>query len=116
MQTVRMPAATARRTNVAVVSHADVIKAVLMLYLNMPLDCHLRLEISPCFRKHCRTRGLGAQRAGINLRFRRLLRANAFRRCGYEDRWLAVRAVCAADQLVEIALLPASCRILHQQR
>jgi broad specificity phosphatase PhoE len=32
---------------VAVVSHADVIKAALMLYLNMPLDCHLRLEISP---------------------------------------------------------------------
>jgi len=32
---------------IAVVCHADVIKAVLMLYLNMPLDCHLRLEISP---------------------------------------------------------------------
>lgn len=32
---------------VAVFSHADVIKATLMLYLNMPLDWHLRLEISP---------------------------------------------------------------------
>jgi probable phosphomutase (TIGR03848 family) len=32
---------------VAVFSHADVIKAALMLYMNMPLDCHSRLEISP---------------------------------------------------------------------
>jgi broad specificity phosphatase PhoE len=32
---------------VAVFSHADVIKAVLMLYLAIPLDNHLRLEISP---------------------------------------------------------------------
>ena len=32
---------------VAVFSHADVIKATLMLYMNMPLDWHLRLEISP---------------------------------------------------------------------
>jgi probable phosphoglycerate mutase len=32
---------------VAVFSHADVIKAALMLYMNMPLDNHLRLEISP---------------------------------------------------------------------
>jgi len=32
---------------VAVFSHADVIKAALMLYLGVPLDSHLRLEISP---------------------------------------------------------------------
>jgi probable phosphoglycerate mutase len=32
---------------VAVFSHADVIKAALMLYMTMPLDSHLRLEISP---------------------------------------------------------------------
>ena len=32
---------------VAIFSHADVIKAALMLYMNMPLDNHLRLEISP---------------------------------------------------------------------
>ena len=32
---------------IAIFSHADVIKAALMLYMNMPLDCHLRLEISP---------------------------------------------------------------------
>jgi probable phosphoglycerate mutase len=36
-----------REEAVAVFSHADVIKAALMLYLNIPLDCHLRLEISP---------------------------------------------------------------------
>ena len=32
---------------VAVFSHADVIKAALMLYLAIPLEHHLRLEISP---------------------------------------------------------------------
>jgi probable phosphomutase (TIGR03848 family) len=32
---------------VAVFSHADVIKAALMLYLGSPLDYHSRLEISP---------------------------------------------------------------------
>jgi probable phosphoglycerate mutase len=32
---------------VAVFSHADVIKAALMMYMGMPLDFHLRLEISP---------------------------------------------------------------------
>jgi broad specificity phosphatase PhoE len=32
---------------VAVFSHADVIKAALMLYLGVPLDSHLRFEISP---------------------------------------------------------------------
>lgn len=32
---------------VALFSHADVIKATLMLYLGVPLDSHLRLEISP---------------------------------------------------------------------
>ncbi|HYP08977.1 MAG TPA: histidine phosphatase family protein [Bryobacteraceae bacterium] len=36
-----------RKETVAVFSHADVIKSALMLYLNMPLDTHLRLEISP---------------------------------------------------------------------
>jgi probable phosphoglycerate mutase len=36
-----------REEAVAVFSHADVIKAALMLYLDMPLDCHSRLEISP---------------------------------------------------------------------
>jgi probable phosphomutase (TIGR03848 family) len=36
-----------REETVAVFSHADVIKAALMLYLNIPLDCHSRLEISP---------------------------------------------------------------------
>jgi probable phosphomutase (TIGR03848 family) len=36
-----------RDETVAVFSHADVIKAALMLYINMPLDSHLRLEISP---------------------------------------------------------------------
>lgn len=36
-----------REEAVAVFSHADVIKAALMLYLNIPLDCHSRLEISP---------------------------------------------------------------------
>jgi probable phosphoglycerate mutase len=36
-----------RDETVAVFSHADVIKAALMLYLAMPLDCHGRLEISP---------------------------------------------------------------------
>jgi broad specificity phosphatase PhoE len=30
-----------------VFSHADVIKAALMLYLGVPLDSHLRFEISP---------------------------------------------------------------------
>jgi len=32
---------------VAIVSHADVIKAAIMLYLAIPLDFHPRLEISP---------------------------------------------------------------------
>lgn len=32
---------------IAVFSHADVIKAILMLYMGIPLDFHLRLEISP---------------------------------------------------------------------
>ena len=36
-----------REEAVAVFSHADVIKAALMLYLDIPLDCHSRLEISP---------------------------------------------------------------------
>jgi len=36
-----------REETVAVFSHADVIKAALMLYLAMPLDFHSRLEISP---------------------------------------------------------------------
>jgi probable phosphoglycerate mutase len=36
-----------REEVVAVFSHADVIKAALMLYLDVPLDCHARLEISP---------------------------------------------------------------------
>jgi probable phosphomutase (TIGR03848 family) len=36
-----------REETVAVVSHADVIKAALLLYMGAPLDSHLRLEISP---------------------------------------------------------------------
>lgn len=36
-----------RNQTVAVFSHADVIKAALMLYLGVPLDFHSRLEISP---------------------------------------------------------------------
>jgi probable phosphoglycerate mutase len=36
-----------REETVAIVSHADVIKAALLLYLGASLDAHLRLEISP---------------------------------------------------------------------
>ena len=36
-----------RDEHVAIVSHGDVIKAALMHYLGMPLDCIHRFEISP---------------------------------------------------------------------
>jgi len=54
---------------VAVVSHADVIKAALMLYLNVPLDSHLRLEISPASVSIVELADWGPKVTGINVRF-----------------------------------------------
>jgi probable phosphoglycerate mutase len=36
-----------REGTVAVVTHADVIRALLLLFLAMPLDCVMRLEVAP---------------------------------------------------------------------
>ena len=51
---------------IAVFSHADVIKAALMLYMNMPLDCHLRLEISPASVSVLELAGWGPRIVSVN--------------------------------------------------